>query len=110
MIGRAGRVVAVCSALRGENTLHSRDRYLLDAPSLLAADDMASATGGAIVGFYHSHPDSLPIPSATDRQMAWTGYVYIIVGATGSRTRVASAWTIEEGRRIRPALLIPSQD
>jgi proteasome lid subunit RPN8/RPN11 len=49
----------------------------------------ASAGAGAhalrIVGVYHSHPHSAPVPSPTDRAQAFEEYLYVIAGpADGS--------------------------
>lgn len=33
-----------------------------------------------IVGVYHSHPRSAPVPSPTDRREAFTDFLYIIAG------------------------------
>ncbi|WP_338741199.1 desampylase [Haloplanus salilacus] len=59
---------------------HPRSRYELDPEATMAAVDAVEADGDEVVGFYHSHPESAPVPSATDRARAtWTGYVYAIV-------------------------------
>jgi len=56
---------------------HPRSQYELDPEATMAAID---ALGDDPVGFYHSHPESDPVPSATDRARAtWLGYVYLIV-------------------------------
>lgn len=36
-----------------------------------------------IVGVYHSHPHSAPVPSPTDLDQAYEEYVYVIAGPTG---------------------------
>ena len=33
-----------------------------------------------IVGVYHSHPHSAPVPSPTDRDQAFEEYIYVIAG------------------------------
>ena len=52
-----------------------QDRYVVDPLAILRADRMARDAGMEIVGFYHSHPDHPAIPSATDTELAWPGYV-----------------------------------
>jgi proteasome lid subunit RPN8/RPN11 len=62
-----------------------RSRYELDPEATVAAIDAVEAGGDEVVGFYHSHPESAPVPSATDRERAtWTGYVYAIVAPPDS--------------------------
>jgi proteasome lid subunit RPN8/RPN11 len=51
----------------------------------MAAIDRVEDRGSDAVGFYHSHPESDPVPSATDRARAtWPGYVYLIVSPPDS--------------------------
>ena len=40
----------------------------------------AGEGGPTVVGVYHSHPHSAPIPSPTDLEQAYEEYVYLIVG------------------------------
>lgn len=54
------------------------------------------AQGLSIVGFFHSHPHGLPVPSPTDIKLnAHWDHLHIIIGMQGQTPRVA-AW------RIRP--------
>lgn len=58
---------------------HPRAEYELDPAATMAAIDRVEDRGDDAVGFYHSHPESDPVPSATDRARAtWPGYVYLI--------------------------------
>jgi len=57
-----------------------RTAYELDPAATVATVDRIENAGEDVVGFYHSHPESPAVPSATDRAKAtWTGYVYAIV-------------------------------
>ena len=58
------------------------DRYQLDPAHYLEADKLARQLGLDIVGVWHTHPDHPPIPSVTDREHAWQGFVYWIVPTT----------------------------
>ncbi len=105
----------VCGVLVGQRTplhivqiaagqnVHSQPQqhYLIDAATLLYADDLARSTGQAIVGFYHSHPHGAAVPSAHDRRNAWPGYVYIIV-AWANSTPYVCAWTVAQHGVVRP--------
>ena len=79
---------------------------MLDAASLLKADDVASRRGASIVGFYHSHPNQAAIPSISDRQTAWQGFVYLIVSTDAVHASAICAWTIDHTLRVHPLLLI----
>lgn len=45
-------------------------RFEIDPAALVAAHRAARAGGPEIVGYYHSHPDGHPVPSATDCEHA----------------------------------------
>src|SRR5881628_1319784 len=55
-------------------------RYTIAPEDFLAAEKKARETGLEVVGFYHSHPDVDPRPSASDADAAWPHYTYLIVG------------------------------
>jgi len=55
-------------------------RYVMDAKGLLLAMRDLEQHGWDLLGFYHSHPSSPPIPSETDLAMAfYPGHCYAIV-------------------------------
>ena len=80
LIGAADRVERVA---RARNLKASPTRYLVDPVDHFAAIKRARADGLAVVGAYHSHPASPPVPSATDVAEATLGTgVSIIVSPT----------------------------
>ncbi len=102
LLGAWGPPPTITYAMRGTNVLNATDRYLLDAPTLLAADDRASRLGSSIVGFYHSHPNHVAIPSLSDRHSAWAGYLYLIVSVGAVHPPYSCAWSIDSALRIHP--------
>ncbi len=76
------------------------DRYEIDPSSLRHALEAEEDGGSRVIGFYHSHPDSLPVPSETDRKMAWPWYYYLIVRVVAGEAEDARAWEldVESGR------------
>ncbi|WP_228546093.1 desampylase [Halegenticoccus tardaugens] len=81
----------VVDAVRVPNVADDpRTAYELDPVATLAAIESAERDGRDLVGFYHSHPESAPLPSAADRARAtWTGYVYLIASPATDELR---AW------------------
>lgn len=80
LVGRVeGNWREVIRAVSSKNTWDERsDRYRVD-PELVHRLMRAEQEGGlGIVGFFHSHPDADPLPSATDRDLAWPWYHYVI--------------------------------
>ena len=74
---------------RGRNTLASPYRYELEIdPSLWFIEDEANK-----LAVFHSHPETEPIPSRTDRELAglWSGRPFLIYGLKLDELR---AWRI----------------
>jgi len=71
----------VAEVRRVPNTAaRSRTEYTLDPAAQFAAMEAIEEAGREVVGFYHSHPEGPPHPSATDEARAtWPGYSYVIV-------------------------------
>ena len=55
-------------------------RYVVDPHDHLTAIRLARARGEQVVGAYHSHPRSAPVPSATDVAQAFSNFLFVIVG------------------------------
>lgn len=82
LIGRSdGERTKTLEAAPGRNleTDRRRDRYSLAPGDFLRAERSSRARGLAVTGFWHSHPRSPPLPSASDHEEAWEGYSYLIV-------------------------------
>jgi proteasome lid subunit RPN8/RPN11 len=63
--------------------------------------DAASQRGTAIsiIGAYHSHPHSAPVPSPTDLEEALGEFLYVIAGpADGSAALALRAYRLQGGR------------
>ncbi|WP_416840756.1 desampylase [Haloferax sp. DFSO52] len=74
-----------------------RVTYELDPSETVAIFEAVESAGDDVIGFYHSHPESAPVPSDTDRERAtWPGYVYLICTPDGRLT--AHEWTGDDFR------------
>lgn len=71
-------------------------RYLVDPGTLRRLMDREAGGGPAILGFYHSHPDADPVPSETDRELAWPWYLYLVVPVRGGEAGDGRAWQLDE--------------
>lgn len=68
LLGREGRINRVRPA---DNVADEpATRFEIDPAALLAAHKAARAGGPELIGYYHSHPQGHPVPSATDRAHA----------------------------------------
>ena len=78
LIGSAGRVD---SAIRARNIAGEPTRFLIDPVDHIRTRREARAAGLDVVGFYHSHPHSTPVPSDTDlAEATYPNHLYVIVG------------------------------
>ena len=110
-LAREGAPAEICGVLGGEEgrVTHvepvpnvaptPETRYELDPEATVAAIERVE-TEADHLGFYHSHPQGPPAPSATDEaQATWTGFVYCIVSLPDARIR-AWRWTGEGFARL----------
>ncbi|WP_410766814.1 desampylase [Haloferax sp. DFSO60] len=76
-----------------------RVAYELDPQETISIIEDVEQSGDSVVGFYHSHPETAPLPSATDRaQASWRGYVYLICSPDGRIN--AYEWTGDDFEQI----------
>ena len=76
--------------VRGRNRLASPYRYELEIdPAIWFLEDE-----GYELAVFHSHPETAPVPSRTDRERAglWAGRAFLIYGVARDELR---AWRIE---------------
>ncbi len=64
LLGRGERVEKVLPAANVADD--PARRFEIDPAALLAAHKAARQGGPDLIGYYHSHPDGHPLPSATD--------------------------------------------
>lgn len=91
-----GRGPSIVRSVRARNLDVNATRYLIDPEDHFAAIRSARSEGLDVVGAYHSHPSSTPVPSATDIAEADSGsdFLYVIVSPIGDDVR---AYRIEAG-------------
>jgi proteasome lid subunit RPN8/RPN11 len=78
-----GTAETITEAMRAHNRAADRQRrYEIDPEDHFAAIRRARARGLDVVGAYHSHSRSAPVPSETDRAQAFEDFVFLIVGRT----------------------------
>lgn len=101
LLGSDGDVRRVERVRPGRNLETERkDRYALDPLDFIRVDREAREQDLEILGFYHSHPDHPPQPSAYDRERAWPWYSYIILSTTSRGVQGVRSWRLE-GKEMR---------
>lgn len=101
LIGRTNaNTVTVLQTKPAANTRDDspRNRFEISPWDLMKADRDARTEGLGVVGFYHSHPDALAVPSRFDREHAWPGYCYIIVSVVKGQAKDMNNWLLREDR------------
>lgn len=103
-----GKGESVARSVRARNLDTRATRYLIDPEDHFSAIRAARAEGLEVIGAYHSHPSSAPVPSPIDVAEAHSGsdFIYVIVSPVGDEMR---AYRIENGA-IRPCPLALSPD
>jgi proteasome lid subunit RPN8/RPN11 len=97
MIGTSDRVTAVV-ALPNTTEEGPRRRFLVRPSDYREAERQASARGGELLGFYHSHPDHPARPSQYDLDHAWPTFAYIIVSVAQGVAADMTVWFLKEDR------------
>jgi len=82
--------------------------FAIDPKDYLRVETAADALGLTLLGFWHSHPDGLALPSASDRARAWAGLLTVIVAVVGGAPDELSAWRLEGPDA--PFLELPIED
>jgi proteasome lid subunit RPN8/RPN11 len=83
-----------------------RCRFTISPDSLLAAYRWARQRGEQILGTYHSHPQGAAVPSEIDRESAWPGASYLIVGLSEEGVRQRRSWRLDEDRFVEEELIV----
>lgn len=86
-----------------------QNNYRMDDRILVEILLRAEREQHKVLGFYHSHPRTDPIPSQSDiRLAAYPDTAYLIVGFRGEETHLA-AWSIKRDR-VEPIKVIVSRE
>jgi proteasome lid subunit RPN8/RPN11 len=97
LLGRDG---AVQEAFALPNTTDEgpRRRFLVRPDDYRLAETRASAAGGELLGFYHSHPDHPAEPSQYDLDHAWPFFSYVILSVMNAAPAEMRSWRLRDDR------------
>ena len=95
-----GKGSQVARSVRARNLDAKATRYLIAPEDHFAAIRSARAIGLDVIGAYHSHPSSAPVPSETDIAEADNGpdFLYVIVSLVNDEVE---AYRIADGQSVR---------
>jgi proteasome lid subunit RPN8/RPN11 len=107
LLGTAHRIT---EAVRAANLAESPTRFLIDPKAHIDARRTARTRGLEVVGFYHSHPHSAALPSATDLAEAdYPGCVHLIVGFVEGVPEVRLFEYADGRARELPSVILKSE-
>jgi proteasome lid subunit RPN8/RPN11 len=92
-----GRIVEAFS-LDNTTTEGAARRFRVSADDYRQAEKRASARGGTLAGFYHSHPNEPARPSAYDLAHAWPNFVYVIISVRDRVPGDITVWHLRDDR------------
>lgn len=110
LVGRQGQVVG---SARARNLEASPTRYRIDPLDHFAAIHAARSQGQRVVGAYHSHPTSAPVPSPSDiEEASWgSAFLYVIVSlADDAGERAIRAYRLKAGRAEEVTLVRTAEE
>lgn len=90
-----GTAAHIESAVSTTNVARDRARHFeIDPAALIIAHRAArDGSGAQVIGYFHSHPNGLARPSATDEaSAARDGRVWVIVAATNDGADAITCW------------------
>jgi proteasome lid subunit RPN8/RPN11 len=103
LLGAAGSVL---DSVRTANAARDRTRqYTIDAAEHFAAIRWARQRQLDVIGSYHSHPKSAPVPSATDLAEAFENFLFVIAGLGPEGSWAIRAWQLVGGNFIEVPLV-----
>ena len=105
---QSGQII-IEAAVEIENIFEEEEqyhRYAMSPQNWVQMEDEADARGLALVGYYHSHPDSPAVPSEYDRVHALPNFVYLITSVQATQAAEMLAWQLNDDReRFAPLVL-----
>ena len=81
--------------------------YSFDPAELVHTIWKIEESGEELVAFFHSHPESPPIPSQTDiRNQHYPGVPHLILGREAGQSWVERAYLLDEGNVVEIPVVI----
>ena len=97
LAGHADADVVIAEVIAAENVSAAEERhhrFVVKPSDWMRLEDEADSRGLSLVGCYHSHPDSPPLPSAFDREHSLPNFVYIIASVLEGSADEMRCWAL----------------
>lgn len=99
---RVGDTVNILDVIPIDNVFEESERfhrYAMTPKDWMRLEDDADSKGLALVGYYHSHPNSPAIPSIYDRDHALPNFTYLITSILSTGAAEMLAWHLQDDRQ-----------
>jgi proteasome lid subunit RPN8/RPN11 len=98
---KQGDDTLIADVIQVENVFETEEqyhRYAMTPQNWMKMEDEADARGLTLVGYYHSHPNHVAIPSEFDREHALPNFVYIITSVMQGKAVEMLVWELTHDR------------
>ena len=98
---KQGDDTLIADVLQVENVFETEEqyhRYAMTPQNWMKMEDEADARGLTLVGYYHSHPNHVAIPSEFDREHALPNFIYIITSVMQGKAVEMLVWELTHDR------------
>jgi proteasome lid subunit RPN8/RPN11 len=98
---KQGEDTLIADVIQVENVFETEEqyhRYAMTPQNWMKMEDEADARGLTLVGYYHSHPNHVAIPSEFDREHALPNFVYIITSVMQGKAVEMLVWELTHDR------------
>src|SRR6185295_19520149 len=96
--GGVKRVLETYAISNAREEEAKRNRFLIRPEELMRGEKYAREKSFDVIGFYHSHPDDVAVPSQYDLEHAWPTYSYIVMSVEKARAVDLRSWEMESDR------------
>jgi proteasome lid subunit RPN8/RPN11 len=103
LMGSPGRITLQYQMVNAEGR---EDHYSLDPKEQFGAYKYARQEGLTIIGAYHSHPATLPRPSAEDIRLAYDHKLLYLIASLMDGTKVIKGFYIRDGKAEEEPLVV----
>jgi proteasome lid subunit RPN8/RPN11 len=100
-------VIGVENVFETEEQYH---RYAMTPQNWMKMEDEADARHLTLVGYYHSHPNHVAIPSDYDREHALPNFIYIITSVMEGKAVEMLVWELAHDRSKFDARILEVSD
>lgn len=98
IVGEGRLVRAVFPLPNAREAAARHNRFLITPQDYARAEQRAAQANLDVLGVFHSHPDSLNIPSEFDRQWALPYFAYLITTVTQGKAEHHRVWLLHDDR------------